>query len=100
MYNFFKMEKFYPPFPPVCWFFAILYPCQKGGYAMQDGYYWIKFRGIVQKARYSDIPITDIETGGITRGVWHLMGEDIEICSTSEAVVLSGILGPGVQEPG
>ncbi|WP_343645105.1 hypothetical protein [Enterobacter sp.] len=65
---------------------------------MQNGYYWIKFRGIVQKARYSDVPTTDFATGGTTRGVWHLMGEDIEICSTSEAVVLSGALSAGGQE--
>ncbi|MEI9537923.1 hypothetical protein V5081_11320 [Enterobacter cancerogenus] len=60
---------------------------------MQDGYYWIKFRGIVQKARYSDIPATDVEKGEQTRGVWHLMGEDIEVCSSAEAVVLSDLLG-------
>lgn len=67
---------------------------------MQEGYYWIKFRGIVQKARYSDTPIMDIETGGSSRGVWHLMGEDIEICSSSEAIVLSGVLGSGAHERG
>ncbi|WP_368543336.1 hypothetical protein [Enterobacter soli] len=62
---------------------------------MQDGYYWIKFRGIVQKARYSDILINDVENGGTSRGVWHLMGEDIDVCSSEEAVVLSGIISPG-----
>lgn len=59
---------------------------------MQDGYYWIKFRGIVQQARYTDMLITDVENGGTSRGVWHLMGEDIEICTSDEAVVLSGRL--------
>ena len=50
----------------------------------------------MQKARYSDIPATDVEKGEQTRGVWHLMGEDIEVCSSAEAVVLSELLGgPG-----
>ncbi|VFS41116.1 Uncharacterised protein [Enterobacter cancerogenus] len=41
---------------------------------MQDGYYWIKFRGIVQKARYSDIPATDVEKGEQTEGRLALNG--------------------------
>ncbi|ELW1647636.1 MULTISPECIES: hypothetical protein [Enterobacter] len=63
---------------------------------MQDGYYWIKFRGIVQKAYYSDVLITDVENGGTSRGVWHLLGEEIDVCSGAEAVILSGLIGTGV----
>lgn len=62
---------------------------------MDEGFYWISFRGIVQIAYFSHEPVEDVERGLFAMSVWLLSGENGEACGMDEVRVLSGKLtGP------
>jgi threonine/homoserine efflux transporter RhtA len=62
---------------------------------MDDGFYWISFRGIVQIAFLSNEPVEDIDRGVAATGVWFLTGEKGEVCGMDDVKVLSAKLaGP------
>lgn len=63
---------------------------------MNEGYYWISFNGIVQIAWLSNEPVEDIDQGIKTIGLWHLVGEDVDVCGRNDVKVLSARL----TEPG
>lgn len=58
---------------------------------MEEGYYWIKFSGLVQVAYYMDGLCEDLDTGKTHRGIWLLMRGD-DISHNGEAEVISGPL--------
>ncbi|VTP13845.1 hypothetical protein PUATCC27989T_01693 [Phytobacter ursingii] len=62
---------------------------------MDEGFYWISFRGIVQIAYLSHEPVEDVERGRFATGIWLLTGENGEACGMDEVRVLSAKLsGP------
>lgn len=68
---------------------------------MDDGFYWISFRGIVQIAFLSNEPVEDIDRGVAATGVWLLTGEKGEVCGMDDVKVLSAKLaGPDETFPG
>jgi len=62
---------------------------------MDEGFYWISVRGIVQIAFFSNEPVEDLGRGLFTTGVWLLAGETGEVCGTDNVKILSARLsGP------
>lgn len=61
---------------------------------MENGYYWVNFKGIVQIAHFSNgLGPTGKSTAGC--GIWHLMGDGVDVYSSLDDVVLSRILPVG-----
>lgn len=59
---------------------------------MTEGYYWIRFNGLLQIAYYTDGETEDLETGEILKGGWQLTLEHFDICHSDEVVVIYGPL--------
>lgn len=77
----------------------ICLPMSRGVYAMYEGYYWIKFKGIVQIGYWTNETVEDIDLGLKVSGLWRLLGENTEVCRTEDVKVLSELLVEPVDFP-
>lgn len=59
---------------------------------MSEGYYWISFKGIVQVGYYSNITVEDVDKQQTMTGLWHLVGEQKDVCGAEDVKVLSSRL--------
>ncbi|OAT26712.1 hypothetical protein M976_02873 [Buttiauxella ferragutiae ATCC 51602] len=61
---------------------------------MKEGFYWVRYNGSVQIARFVEESVENVETGEVVSGYWQYAGDDMDTIYSPETEVLSAKLVP------